>query len=91
MHINFLFNYLKIISILINIPFINDLIIFKKKLKIILEEINYNSNRIDYLINDSEILYKKISFEINLIRNNSSFLNKYNFFIQLISKKIFQN
>ena len=79
LHINFLFNYLKIISNLINIPFINDLIIFKKQLKTILEEINYNSNRIDYLINDPEILYKKISFEINLIRNNSSLLNKYNF------------
>ena len=76
LHITFLFNYLKILSDLIDIPFINDLNVFTKQLKAILEDINYNNNNIDSLINDPELLYKKILFEINIIRNNSSFLDK---------------
>ena len=78
LNINFLFNYLKILASLLDIPFINDVVIFKEKLKIVLENININKNN-NTFITHHEILYKTVLFEINEIKNNSSLLNKINY------------
>ena len=76
--LNFLFNFLKITSKLLDYPFINEMILFKIKVNEVLNEININKDKnINSIITDPEILYRKILEEINEIRKNTFLLNKF--------------
>ena len=75
--INFLFNFLKITANLLEISFNNNLNNFKIKLTEILKDKNNNLDKIDYYINNSEILFKTILDEINKIKQNNILLNKF--------------
>ena len=81
--LNFLFNFLKIMSKLLGIEFLDDIKIFEKKTKEVLNTLdkeNSNSNKdennIILVIKEPEILYNKVLEEINEIKKNSLLLNK---------------
>ena len=82
--LNFLFNFIKIISKLLGINFLYDIKLFKEKTKKIVNTLNKENNEksannednILFIINDSEILYRKILEEINEVKKNTILLNK---------------
>ena len=78
--LNFLFNFLKITAKLLGISFVDNINLFKIKTKEVLNEMNSNNDKnskygIISMINDPEVLLRKILEELNEIRKNTSLLN----------------
>lgn len=82
--LTFLFNFIKITSKLLGINFLDDIKLFKEKTKEVLntlnnendEKDNNNENDFLFIINDCEILYRRILEEINEVKKNFILLNK---------------
>ena len=82
--LTFLFNFIKITSKLLGIKFLDNIKLFKERVKEILNILNNenegknNNNENDFLltINDCEILYRKMLEEIDEVKNNTFLLNK---------------